>query len=283
MMEVDYLMVNYKQILILAVFGIVNLSVLGTVVSEEKNVVNSGVEMGRLTSDGEAKERSEVMSSDNQPNSEMKDVVEMLEALKIEKAELDKLKSKFKDAEKLAENKREKEKKYKTEGDKKNESEGVLTNHVKEKVENNEKPVNEQNILISPEEEEEKEVEEIITLKNEDKKVQEIENVVENGEEIVHPFKIAENLYKLGEYKLALEIYKLVDKNKIENEREIWVLYQIANCYRKQKLYDEAVKVYRELRDGYEGTYWSKQAQWYIKDIEWRATVEERMVKVIGK
>ena len=275
-------MVNYKQILTLAVFGMVNLCILGTVASEEKNVVNGGVEIGGLKPDDEAIERSEVMSTDNQPDSEIKDLdemVDMLEALKREKAELDKLKSKFQGAEKLAEDKREKEKEGKKEDDKKNESEMVLTNY--EKVENNEKPVNEQNIPISPEEE--KEVEETITLKNEDKKVQEIENVVKNGEEIVHPFEIAENLYKLGEYKIALEIYKLIDKDKIENERKIWVLYQIANCYRKQELYDDAVKVYRELRDGYEGTYWSKQAQWYIQDIEWRGKVEEKMVKVIGK
>ena len=275
-------MVNYKQILTLAVFSMVNLCILGTVVSEEKNVVNGGVEIGGLKPDDEAIERSEVMSTDNQPNSEIKDLdemVDMLEALKREKAELDKLKSKFQGAEKLAEDKREKEKEGKKEDDKKNESEMVLTNY--EKVENNEKPVDELNILISHEEE--KKVEEIITLKNEDNKVQEIENVVKNGEELVHPFEIAENLYKLGEYKIALEIYKLIDKDKIENERKIWVLYQIANCYRKQELYDDAVKVYRELRDGYEGTYWSKQAQWYIQDIEWRAKVEEKMVKVIER
>ncbi len=282
MREVDYFMVNYKQILTLAVFGMVNLCILGTVVSEEKDVVNGGVEIGGLKTDGEAIEGSEVMSTDNQPDSEIKDLdemVDMLEALKREKAELDKLKSKFQNAEKLAEGKREKEKEGKREDDKKNESEMVLTNY--EKVENNEKPVDEQNILKSPEEE--KEAEETITLKSEDKKVQEIEDVVKNGEEIVHPFEIAENLYKLGEYKIALEIYELIDKDKIENERKIWVLYQIANCYRKQELYDDAVKVYRELRDGYEGTYWSKQAQWYIQDIEWRAKVEEKMVKVIER
>jgi tetratricopeptide (TPR) repeat protein len=276
------MMVNYKQILTLAVFGMVNLSVLGTVASEEKNVVNGGVEIGGLKPDDEALERSEVMSTNNQPDSEIKDLdemVDMLEALKREKAELDKLKSKFHGAEKLAEGKREKEKEGKKEDVKRNESEMVLTNY--EKVENNEKPVDEQNILNSPEEE--KEVEETITLKNEDKKVQEIENVVKNAEKIVHPFEIAENLYKLGEYKIALEIYKLIDKDKVEDERKIWVLYQIANCYRKQELYDDAVKVYRELRDEYEGTYWSKQAQWYIQDIEWRAKVEEKMVKVIGK
>jgi len=275
-------MVNYKQILALAVFGMVNLCILGTVVSEEKNAVNGGVEIGGLKTDDEAIERSEVMSTDNQPNREktdMDEMADMLEALKREKAELDKLKSKFQGVEKLAEDKRGKEKEGKKEDDKKNESEMVLTNY--EKVENNERPVEEQNIPITHEEE--KEAGETITLKNVDKKVQDIENIVKNGEEIVRPFEIAENLYKLGEYKLALEIYKLIDKNKIESERKIWVLYQIANCYRKQELYDDAVKVYIELRDGYEGTYWSKQAEWYIQDIEWRGKVEEKIVRVIGK
>jgi tetratricopeptide (TPR) repeat protein len=281
MREVDYLMVNYKQMLTLAVFGMVNLCILGAVVSEEKNAVNGGVEIGGLKTGVEAIEGSEVMSTDKQ-NSEIKDLdemVDMLEALKREKAELDKLKSKFQGAEKLAEDTRKKEKEGKNEDVKKNESVMVLTNY--EKVGNSEKPVDEQNIPISIEEE--KEAEDTITLKNEDKRVQGIADVVKNGEEIVHPFEIAENLYKLGEYKIALELYELIDKNKIGSERKIWVLYQIANCYRKQKLYDDAVMVYRELRDGYEGTYWSKQAQWYIQDIEWRGKVEEKMVKVIGK
>ncbi len=266
------MVVNYKQILTLALFGMVNLSVLGTVVSEEKNAVNGGVEISGLKPGDEAIERSEVMLTDNQPDSEIKDLDEMvvtLEVLKREKAVLDKLKSNLQGAEKLAEDKSEYEKEGKREDDKKNESEMVLTNY--EKIENNEKPVDDQNILTSSEEE--KGAEDTITLKNEDKKVH----------EIVHRFEIAENLYKLGEYKMALEIYELIDKNKIENERKIWILYQIANCYRKQELYDDAVMVYKDLRDGYEGTYWSKQAQWYIQDIEWRTKVEEKMVKVIRK
>ncbi len=217
------MMVNYKQILILAVFGMVNLSVLGTVVSEEKNTVNAGAEIDELKSEDEAIARLEVVSTDNQPDSETKDLneaVDTLAALKEEKAELDKLKSEFQGTEELSEGKGE--------------------------------------------EEENK-----------------VEDVVENEERIVYPFEIAENLYKLGEYKMALELYKLIDQDKIADERKIWVLYQTANCYRKQELYDDAVKVYKELQDGYEGTYWSKQAQWYIQDIEWRARVEETMVKVI--
>ncbi len=233
-------MINYKQILILAVFGMVNLSVLGTVVSGEKNTVNDGAGIDELKTDDEAIERLDVVSTDSQPDNETKDLDETgdtLTGLKKEKAELGELKSEFQGAEKLSEGKAKGE--------------------------------------------EEKKVEETITLKNEDKEVQENEDVVKNEETIVYPFEIAENLYKLGEYKMALELYMLIDKDKLGDERKIWILYQMANCYRKQELYDDAVKVYSELRDGYEGTYWSKQAQWYIQDIEWRARVEEKMVKVI--
>ena len=276
-------MVNYyKQILALVAFGTLNLYISSSVMSEEENVVSSGVMMGGIMPDDETIEKSVVMLTDNQLNSEMKDVVEMagmLETLKREKSELDKLKSRFQDTVKLAEDMTKKGKESKKEYGKKNESEVVLANH--EKVENNEKPVDVQNIIISPDKE--METDEVITLENEDGKVQEIVNVVKNGDEIVHPFEIAENLYKLGEYKLALEIYELIDESKIGNERKMWVLYQIANCYRKQELYGDAVKAYRELRDAYEGTYWAKQAQWYIKDIEWRAKVEEKIVKAVGK
>lgn len=223
-------MINYKQILTLAVFGTVNLCILGTVVCEEKDAVNGGVEIDGSKHDAESVEGSEVISTDKQPDSETNDLNEM-----------------------------------------------ELINY--EKVEDNEKPVDDQN--IGKFSEQEKGADKAIILKGEDQKVQEIENVVQNGEIIVHPFEIAENLYKLGEYKVALELYELIDKNKIGSERRIWVLYQIANCYRKQELYDDAVMVYKELQDGYEGTYWSKQAQWYIQDIEWRTKVEEEMVKVI--
>ncbi|MBS1257090.1 MAG: hypothetical protein MAG551_00125 [Candidatus Scalindua arabica] len=231
------MMVNYKQILILAVFGIINLSVFGTVVGEEKDAVTDGAVIDELKTEDETVEKSEVVSTDNQPDSEIGDLdetVDTLTAINKEKADLDKLKSEFQDTETLTEDKGEDEKK----------------------------------------------VEEAITLK-EDKEEQKIEDVVENEEKIVHPFEIAENLYKLGEYKTALELYNLIDKDNVSDERKIWVLYQTANCYRKQELYDDAVKVYKELQDGYKGTYWSKQAQWYIQDIEWRTRVEEKMVKVI--
>ena len=63
----------------------------------------------------------------------------------------------------------------------------------------------------------------------------------------------------------------------------MWITYQIANCYRKLGLYTDAIKVYSEMRQEYEGTYWGKQAQWYIQDIEWRSKVEEKLDMVIKR
>lgn len=93
----------------------------------------------------------------------------------------------------------------------------------------------------------------------------------------IYHFEIAENLYKLGEYKTALEIYKLIEKNRLVKDRKMWIEYQIANCYRKLGFYEEAIKSYRQIQNEFEGTYWGRQAQWYIRDIEWRVKAERNL------
>jgi len=85
------------------------------------------------------------------------------------------------------------------------------------------------------------------------------------------------------EYETALDIYKLIIKNNITKDKKMWISYQIANCYRKLSLYNKAVEAYREMQEVYEGTYWAKQAQWYIQDIKWRAKTEGRLEKVIER
>jgi len=107
--------------------------------------------------------------------------------------------------------------------------------------------------------------------------------VVNNIDELIHPFEIAENLYKLGEYETALDIYKLSIKNNITKDKKMWISYQIANCYRKLGLYNNAVEAYREMQEVYEGTYWAKQAQWYIQDIKWRAKADGILETVIER
>lgn len=228
----------YKQIVILIIFCMVNVSILNEVHGKEST----------LDSD------------------EIKYMSDMLER---EREELHRLKLKFQDVVQMEEDKPEERKAENVK--KKNE----------EEAESKEKPVDDQNnVSLSDKEGEE---EGVITLESKDAGVKESKKVVVNNEKIIHHFEIAENLYKLGEYKTALEIYKLMKKNLLEKERKMWIAYQIANCYRKLELYDEAVKAYRQIQNEFEGTYWGRQAQWYIQDIEWRAKAEKNLKQLIER
>ena len=243
---------KYKQIVLLVIFGMVNLCALNDVLSVEKSFGNNDVKEDEI----------EVM----------------LETLERERAKLDKLRSEFKGTSRMSKDVAEVQMKIDVE----KERNVILTNFEKESVEKKEKPGNKQNSF--PIYKEDGEIKEIITLENEGEDVGDSEKVVVNNiDELIHPFEIAENLYKLGEYETALDIYKLSIKNNITKDKKMWISYQIANCYRKLGLYNKAVEAYREMREVYEGTYWAKQAQWYIQDIKWRAKVEGTLGKVIER
>ncbi len=102
-------------------------------------------------------------------------------------------------------------------------------------------------------------------------------------DEITNPFEVAENLYKMGGYEKAIDIYNLINKEDIDNEKATWITYQIANCYRKLGTLDKALKIYNEIQDEYGGTYWGEQAQWYIDEIKWHTGVQEKLEIVGGK
>ena len=158
----------------------------------------------------------------------------------------------------------------------------VLSDFVKKSIGKRRKSGGRQNISLINKED--GEVREIISLEEEEEYVEESEKVsINDEEEIIHPFEIAENLYKLGEYQAALDIYKLIVKNNITKDEKMWISYQMANCYRKLSSYNEAVEAYSEIEEIYEGTYWAKQAQWHIQDIVWRSEVEEKLERVIER
>ncbi len=241
---------RYKQILILVIFGMICSCVLNDVLSMEKSIDTNDMNVDEI----------EVM----------------LNTLERERAELDKLKSEFNGTPRTKKNVVEE----RTEKNIEVKSKVVLTNFTKKSIEEKEGLV-EQNGF--PYKEEEK-VKKVITLENQGEGVEKSEKVVVNtGDEIIHPFEIAENLYKLGEYKTALDIYKLIVKDGITEDNKKWVLYQIANCYRKLGSYSDAVGAYREMQKTYEGTYWANQSKWYIKDIMWRIKIEEEIEKVVER
>jgi tetratricopeptide (TPR) repeat protein len=243
---------KYKLIVLLAIFGMVNLCVSNDVLCVESNFGVNDV-------------------SDDEMSA-------MLKALEKEKDELGKLKSEFNGTletingvpeEGIA---KEVEKKKKV----------VLSDFVKKSIGKRRKSGGRQNISLINKED--GEVREIITLEEEEEYVGESEKVsINDEEEIIHPFEIAENLYKLGEYQAALDIYKLIVENNITKDEKMWISYQMANCYRKLNSYNEAVEAYSDIEEIYEGTYWAKQAQWHIQDIVWRAEAEEKLERVIER
>ncbi len=238
-----YAMRKYKQILLLAIFGMVNLCYSSDALSVEKYFTANDV---------------------NEDEIEV-----MLRTLARERAELGKLKSEFKGAFKMTEEVTEVPIKKEVEKKK-----VVLAHFVKKSGDKNKRFVDVKN----------GEAKEIITLENEGEYVEESEKVeVDDENEILHPFEIAENLYKLGEYQTALDIYQLVINNNITNEKKMWISYQIANCYRRLSSYNEAVEAYGGIQEEYAGTYWAKQAQWHIQDILWRSKVEKKIDKVVER
>ncbi len=246
-------MKKYKQILLLLIFGMANFCYANGALGVEEDFVAAD-----LNDD---------------------EIAVMLQTLEREKEELGKLKSEFKGAYKTAKGMTEVQMEEEVEKKKK----VVLANFVKKSVKKRRKSVNKQNGISNYKEDEE--VKKVVTLGNDGEFVEESEKVVVNDEEeeIIHPFEIAENLYKLGEYQTALDIYRLIIKNDVSKEKEMWISYQMANCYRMLSLYDEAVEVYSEMQEVYEGTYWAKQAKWHIQDIEWRAEVEKELERVIER
>ncbi len=242
---------KYKQILILVIFSTVTLCVSNDVLSVENHFGANDV---------------------NEDEMEV-----MLRTLEKERAELGKLKSEFKGTFKTTNGSTEVQVEKDIEKKK-----VVLANFVKKSVKKRGRSVSKQNTF--PNFKEVKETKEIITPGNDSEYVEKSEKVaVDDENEILHPFEIAENLYKLGEYQTALDIYRLVIKDNVTTERKMWISYQIANCYRKLSSYNEAVEAYSEMQEVYEGTYWAKQAQWHIQDIVWRAEVEEKLEEVIER
>ncbi|MGR3292820.1 MAG: tetratricopeptide repeat protein [Candidatus Scalindua sp.] len=243
---------KYKQIVLLAIFGMVNLCASNDILGVEKHF---GV--------NDIKED---------------EIAVMLRTLERERAELGKLKSEFRGVSRMIEDATE----VPITKDVVEKKKVLLANFVKKSARKRERSVDKQNSLLTYEKD--GEVKEIITLGNEDEYVEESEKVaINNEDEIIHPFEIAENLYKLGEYETALDIYQLVIKNDITKDKKVWISYQIANCYRRLSSYNKAVEAYSEMQKVYEGTYWAKQAQWHIQDIEWRVEVEEKLEKVIER
>ena len=258
-----------RKILILLTFNLVCFYTLQAVLGEGSN---SGKE-GESTNEYEADIMVEELPKTTEIDSEGENEVEKkIEELEKEKKELMKLKNEFQEISKKSKKNEENKVKGK-----------VVYANIEENKVKSEEALSSEEHGISPAVKEEGELESKVALVDGIKKEEKEEIIInKKKDEIINSFEIAENLYKMGGYEKALNIYNLINKEDIEDEKATWITYQIANCYRKLRAFDKALEIYRKLQDEYEGTYWGKQAQWYINEIEWRTEAQDKL-EIVGE
>ena len=99
-----------------------------------------------------------------------------------------------------------------------------------------------------------------------------------DNERYINPFDKAEVLYEGGKYHDAWKAYKAVKPGAINERDYIWAQFQICNCYRAVKKFDEAVKMYQKFINKYPDSFWAEQAAWYIQDSKWWKEWKDRVV-----
>lgn len=73
-----------------------------------------------------------------------------------------------------------------------------------------------------------------------------------------------------SDFKRAVDTYKMLVNLNLSPYDRAWVLYQIAKCYENIQDYKLAEKYYTDLVREYPEQELAKQAEWELKDIQWK-------------
>ena len=79
---------------------------------------------------------------------------------------------------------------------------------------------------------------------------------------------LANNLYAVGEYALALRMYEHVEQSELSAQQQIWAEYQAANCLRRLGKSGEASNCYRKIAGQPEAGWLSDQSRWWVDTLE---------------
>ena len=93
-----------------------------------------------------------------------------------------------------------------------------------------------------------------------------LEKVVVDGP--IDRLGLANNLFAVGEYPLALEMYEQTTGLQLSAQQQFWVEYQLANCLRRLGNPAEASNRYRKLASQPEAGWLSQQAHWWVETLE---------------
>lgn len=86
---------------------------------------------------------------------------------------------------------------------------------------------------------------------------------------------LANNLYVVGEFGLALRMYESIDGASLSADDENWVRLQIAGCLRKLGRRAEAQQKYRQLAAKPEAGQINELARWWLQQMNERTALEE--------
>jgi len=79
---------------------------------------------------------------------------------------------------------------------------------------------------------------------------------------------LANNLYAVGEYRLAMDMYENASAGDLSAQQQIWAEYQTANCLRRLGRNGEASNRYRKLGGKAEAGWLSEQSRWWVEVLE---------------
>jgi len=79
---------------------------------------------------------------------------------------------------------------------------------------------------------------------------------------------LANNLYAVGEYQLAMKMYEQTEMAELTAQQQIWTDYQMANCLRRMGRNAEASNRYRRIADQPEAGWLSEQSRWWVDVLE---------------
>ncbi|MFO1001370.1 MAG: hypothetical protein U0936_13580 [Planctomycetaceae bacterium] len=79
---------------------------------------------------------------------------------------------------------------------------------------------------------------------------------------------LANNLYAVGEYELAMDMYEKTDMTELTAQQQIWTDYQMANCLRRMGRNGDASNRYRRIAEQPEAGWLSEQSRWWVDVLE---------------
>ena len=82
-------------------------------------------------------------------------------------------------------------------------------------------------------------------------------------------YRIADELYKIKEYKKALDYYVKVTRKYPKFQEAPWGLFQIGSINKNLKKFQDAIKAFKDLIRKHPDDYWARQAQWKMEDTIW--------------